>query len=47
LEVERDSIPPEPSLELRDPLLVYVELLLLMLYFGCEPLSILDCTHID
>ena len=35
LEIERDSVPPEPGLKIRDPLLVCVELLLLALHLGC------------
>ena len=34
LEIERDPVPPEPSLEVCDPLLVCVELLLLALHLG-------------
>jgi hypothetical protein len=34
LEIERDSVPPEPGLKVRDPLLVCVELLLLALHLG-------------
>jgi hypothetical protein len=39
LEIERDSVPPEPGLEVRDPLLVRVESLL----FNDEATIHLDC----
>jgi hypothetical protein len=39
LEIERDSVPPEPGLEVRDPLLVRVESLL----FNDEATILLDC----
>jgi hypothetical protein len=34
LEIERDPVPPEPSLKVRDPLLVCIDLLLLALHLG-------------
>lgn len=47
LEIKRNPIPPEPSFEFRDPLFVDIELVLLALHLGRQPLGVLDCTHVD